>query len=62
MPFSSPGDLLNTGVELGSLALQADSSPSEPQGKPSYTPYHQFLLGLVDFKHLALKVVYRVKR
>ena len=34
MPFPSPGDLLNPGIELGSPALQADSLPSEPPGKP----------------------------
>ena len=34
MPFPSPGDLLDPGIELGSPALQADSLPSEPPGKP----------------------------
>ena len=29
-PFLSPGDLLDSGIELRSLALQADSVPSEP--------------------------------
>ena len=29
----SPGDLPNPGIEPGSPALQADSSPSEPPGK-----------------------------
>ena len=29
----SPGDLPNSGIELGSPALQADSLPSEPSGK-----------------------------
>ena len=33
-PFPSPGDLPNTGVESRSPALQADSLPTEPQGKP----------------------------
>ena len=33
-PFPSPGDLPNPGVEPGSPALQVDSLPSEPQGKP----------------------------
>ena len=36
-PIPSPGDLPNSGVELGSLALQADSLPSEPAGKPKNT-------------------------
>ena len=33
LPFPSPGDLLNPGLEPSSPALQADSLPSEPQGK-----------------------------
>ena len=34
-PFPSPGDLPNPGNEPSSPALQADSLPSEPPGKPS---------------------------
>ena len=34
LPFPSPGDLLDPGIEPGSSALQADSSPSESSGKP----------------------------
>ena len=30
LPFPSPGDLPNAGIETGSPALQADASPSEP--------------------------------
>jgi len=30
LPFPSPGDLPDPGIELGSPALQADSLPSEP--------------------------------
>ena len=33
LPFPSPGDLPNPGIESGSPELQADSLPSEPQGK-----------------------------
>ena len=33
-PFPSPGDLPNPGIELRFPALQADSLPAEPQGKP----------------------------
>ena len=36
MPFPSPGDLPNPGIEPGSPALQADSLPTELQGKPIY--------------------------
>ena len=34
MPFPSPGDLHDPALEPRSLALQADSLPSEPPGKP----------------------------
>ena len=35
VPFSSPEDLHDTGIEPGSPALRADAFPSEPTGKPS---------------------------
>ena len=35
LPFPSPGDLLDPGIEPRSPALQADALPSEPPGKPS---------------------------
>ena len=34
LPFPSPGDLPNPGIEPGFPALQADALPSEPPGKP----------------------------
>ena len=34
VPFHSPGDLSDPGVEPGSPALQADALTSEPPGKP----------------------------
>ena len=34
LPFPSPGDLPNPGIEPKSPALQADALPSEPPGKP----------------------------
>ena len=34
LPFSSPGDLPDPGIEPRSPALQADSLLSEPPGKP----------------------------
>ena len=36
-PFPSPGDLPNLGMEPRSPALQADSLPAKPQGKPKNT-------------------------
>ena len=34
LPFPSPGDLPDPGIEPGSPALQADALTSEPPGKP----------------------------
>ena len=34
LPCPPPGDLSNPGIEPRSLALQMDSLPAEPQGKP----------------------------
>ena len=34
LPFSSPGDLPDPGIEPRSPALQAEALPSEPPGKP----------------------------
>ena len=36
LPFPSPGDLPQPGIELRSPALQADSLPTELPGKPMY--------------------------
>ena len=36
LPFPSPGDLPNPGIEPGSPALQADILSSEPPGKTLY--------------------------
>ena len=38
MPFPSPGDLPEAGIEPGSPALKVDSLPFEPQGKPYDKP------------------------
>ena len=34
LPFPSPGDLPDSGIEPGSPALEADALTSEPPGKP----------------------------
>ena len=34
LPFPFPGDLPNTGIKPRSPALQVDSLPAEPEGKP----------------------------
>ena len=44
LPFPSPGDLPNPGIEPGSSALQANSLPAELQGKIT----HLFIHSIVD--------------
>ena len=44
LPFPSPGNLLDPGIETESPALQADSLPSEPLGKPSVYIYTSTIL------------------
>ena len=41
LPFPSPADLPNPGIEPGSPALQTDTLPSEPQGKPPFSSQHR---------------------
>ena len=40
LPFPSPGDLPNPGIEPRSPALQADTLTSEPPGKPDQDIIH----------------------
>ena len=42
LPFPSPGDLPDPGIEPGSPILQADALPSEPPGKPETPPHLLF--------------------
>ena len=39
LPFPSPGDLPDPGIEPRSPALQADALPFEPPGKPTKFKY-----------------------
>ena len=58
LPFPSPGDLPNPGIEPRSPALEADSLPTELQGKPKIlinlrhfmimTFCHHYLLSLLE--------------
>ena len=41
LPFPSPGDLPDPGIEPRSPALQADALTSEPPGKPPRTEYRK---------------------
>ena len=46
LPCSPPGNLTNPGIEPKSLALQADSLPSEPPGKDAYMQISISIAGL----------------
>ena len=48
LPFPSPGDLPNPGIEPGSLALQTDALPSEPQNLPARQETWVWSLGWED--------------
>ena len=59
LPFLSAGDLPNPGIEPRSPALQADSLPSEPPGKPHQGRLGSFLenpFSLKTFKKSTLYV------
>ena len=42
LPYTTPGDLLNPGIEPRSPTLQVDSLPSEPLGSPFLLPASKF--------------------
>ena len=44
LPFPSPGDLSNPGMEPGPPALQDDSLPSEASGKPNGNDWRGIIL------------------
>ena len=44
LPFPSPGDLPDPGIEPGSPTLQVDTLTSEPPGKPTLTLFKGYLL------------------
>ena len=48
LPFPSPGDLPDPGIEPGSPALQADALPSEPPGKPFYICAFTYVAGNLE--------------
>ena len=46
LPFTSPGDLPDQGIEPGSLALQANFLLCKPPGKPHFIFSSVYMLGL----------------
>ena len=57
LPFPSPGDLPNPGIEPGSPALQVDSLPSEPPGKPNLKELMTIFKSLIQIDILKYKIV-----
>ena len=51
LPFLSPGDLTNPGMEPRSAALQADSLLSEPPGKPKECLYKNAIFFMSQDHH-----------
>ena len=49
-PFPSPGNFSDPGIKPGSPALQADSLPSEPAGKPIQGMYSQMVIPVLGTK------------
>ena len=54
-PFPSPGDLPNPGIEPRSPALQVNSLPAEPQGKPKNTGVGSLSLSPADLPKPGIK-------
>ena len=48
LPFPSPGDLPDLGIEPGSPALQADSLPNELSGKPTLEKNKVYIKSLLQ--------------
>ena len=56
LPFPSPGDLPNPGIESRSPVLQADALTSEPPGKPHISYYYIILYNLYE-PHIIIIII-----
>ena len=68
LPFPSPGDLPNPGIELTSAALQADSLVLSHQGSPDHgvsqaikSREHLFSISILLLQIASLKDQFRAK-
>ena len=62
LPFPSPADLPDPGIEPGSSALQADALTSEPPGKPqSIQDYSIYFILIIPFLHIKKLKLQEVK-
>ena len=57
LPFSSPGDLPDPGIEPGSPALEADALTSEPPGKLRECKLKKNKLVLIFLNMIRLKII-----
>ena len=55
LPFPSPGDLPNPGIEPRSPALQVDSLPTELQGKPIF---YDYIIGIKTTQAIFIIVIF----
>ena len=63
LPFPSPGDLPNTGMEPGSPALWADALLSESPGSPKKCQSHQHQTAKQSFSPgLGTATIYRIAK
>ena len=62
LPFPSPGDLPDPGIEPRSPALQADSLLTEPSGKPSLAPEYALIKCQSHFTSLSCTIVSEVQQ
>ena len=63
LPFPTPRNLSDTGIELGSPALQEDSLPLEPWGKCNLYERHLKITGQLfqhDFKYIYTLFIYLI--
>ena len=58
LPFLPPGALPAPGIEPSSLALQAESIPHEPSGKPAFI-YIALKNVMCDKKKLSMLIVFK---
>ena len=58
-PCPAPGDIPNPGIKTKSPALQADSLPTKPTGKPIYIVYLYFISYSSEVRMMVIAVFLR---
>ena len=61
LPFPSPGDLPDPGIEPGSPGFQADTLTSEPPGKSLNCTTHSWIVALLRWRGLSNSMSYAVQ-